>query len=103
MCAVIVLMGRVCAYIALLLCSQCFAPLLSSQCSPAPHNALTLSALLLSPLCSAPQAGMCLKGDPEGMLPCDDGKYYIPRPSNETEKTDKYFDEILGNKAQDEL
>jgi len=43
------------------------------------------------------------RGDPEGMLPCDDGKYYIPRPSNETEKTDKYFDEILGNKAQDEL
>lgn len=40
------------------------------------------------------------RGDPEGMLPCDDGQYYVPRPSNETSKINQYFQELEDRKAQ---
>jgi len=41
------------------------------------------------------------RGDPEGMLPCDDGMYYIPRPQNETIQTNEFLDAMEHkNKAQ---
>merc|ERR1711988_1710355 len=44
------------------------------------------------------------RGDPEGMLPCDDGEYYIPRPANETVRTNAYFQQLLNQSfAKEEL
>eukprot|EP00658_Telonema_sp_P-2_P056370 TRINITY_DN4482_c0_g2_i5.p1 TRINITY_DN4482_c0_g2~~TRINITY_DN4482_c0_g2_i5.p1 ORF type:complete len:356 (-),score=62.85 TRINITY_DN4482_c0_g2_i5:358-1425(-) len=37
------------------------------------------------------------RGDPEGMLPCDTGQFYIPRPENETAKSNLFLEQLGGN------
>lgn len=46
---------------------------------------------------------LCAEGDPEGMLPCDDGQKYIPRPAEEEERMEQTLQEFLKVAKHNEL